>query len=55
MTENFGADQAETLARDTVITELGSRTMHQALAAGVPAKDVWRAVCEAMDVPVSRR
>ena len=31
------------------------RTVHEALDAGWEAKDVWRAVCTAMDVPAERR
>lgn len=41
--------------RDTVIVALGNRTPEQALAAGLPARDVWLALCAAQDVPVARR
>jgi hypothetical protein len=34
-----------------VLGELGNRTVQEALAAGEPAKDVWRVVCEVADVP----
>lgn len=43
------------LLRDTVIVALGNRTPQEALAAGVPAREVWLALCEVQDVPVSRR
>lgn len=55
MADHFGAGYAETFARDHVMTELDGRTVHQALDAGWEAKDVWRAVCTAMDVPAERR
>lgn len=46
----FGPARARTLAEDLVLTALGGRTPTQALAAGVPARQVWDAVCEAMDL-----
>lgn len=44
----------ETFAADHVLALLGQRTVTAALAAGTPAKEVWRAVCEEMEVPASR-
>ncbi|MFI6574926.1 DUF3046 domain-containing protein [Nocardiopsis sp. NPDC050513] len=55
MHEQFGEAYAESLAKDYVIEGLGSRTVQQALADGVAAKDVWRAVCEAFGLPQSVR
>ncbi|MGN6501310.1 MAG: DUF3046 domain-containing protein [Pseudolysinimonas sp.] len=43
------------LLRDTVIVALGNRTPQEALAAGVPAREVWLALCEVQDVPPARR
>jgi hypothetical protein len=51
MTEFFGPAYADSFARDHVMSELGGRTVRDALAEGVPAKEVWRAVCAARDVP----
>jgi hypothetical protein len=34
-----------------VLAGLGGRTVDQALAEGVDPKTVWRAVCEAFEVP----
>ena len=51
MEEHFGASYAESFAHDHVVTGLGGRTVHEALAAGESAKDVWRAVCADQDVP----
>ncbi|MER7486770.1 DUF3046 domain-containing protein [Streptomyces sp. NPDC126497] len=55
MTEHFGAGYADTFARDHVMSELGGRTVHEALAAGRDAKDVWQVVCAVMDVPAEKR
>lgn len=51
----FGETYAESFARDYVLDELGSRTVQRALADGYDAKDVWRAVCAEMNIPVSER
>ncbi|HEY9351237.1 MAG TPA: DUF3046 domain-containing protein [Acidothermales bacterium] len=55
MTEHFGEGYAASYARDFVIAELGDRTVSQALEQGEDAKDVWRAVCAAEDVPARLR
>ncbi|MFX4294611.1 MULTISPECIES: DUF3046 domain-containing protein [Streptomyces] len=55
MAEHFGSGYADTFARDHVMSELGGRTVHEALDAGWDAKTVWRAVCVAMEVPPERR
>lgn len=55
MHEQFGEAYADSLAQDYVLEELGSRTVRQALADGVGAKEVWRAVCDAFDLPASIR
>jgi hypothetical protein len=51
MRAQFGETYAESVAKDQVLRELGDRTVNQALAEGEDAKNVWRAVCEAFDVP----
>ncbi|MDT0266156.1 DUF3046 domain-containing protein [Streptomyces sp. DSM 44915] len=51
MAEQFGASYADSFARDHVMSELGGRTVCEALEAGWSAKEVWRAVCVAVDVP----
>jgi hypothetical protein len=55
MADHFGEGYADTFARDHVMTELGGRTVHEALNAGWEAKDVWRVVCAAMNVPYENR
>ncbi len=54
MQDTFGP-HAETMAEMHVFSELDNRTVAGALAAGEPALRVWRAVCEGMEVPASRR
>ncbi|TPX00942.1 DUF3046 domain-containing protein, partial [Schumannella luteola] len=39
------------LLSDTVVVALGNRTPLAALDAGVPAREVWRELCRAQEVP----
>ncbi|MGH3435312.1 MAG: DUF3046 domain-containing protein [Sciscionella sp.] len=55
MAEEFGTVRAETLAAAHVFAQLEGRTVDEALDAGVPPKAIWRAVCEALEVPAERR
>ena len=52
--DEFGDGYGRVLTRDLVLPSLG-RTAEQAIAAGVPARDVWMALCAETDVPESRR
>jgi hypothetical protein len=51
MTAQFGAVYAQSVAKDYVLAGLGGRTVERALADGEDVKNIWRAVCEAFDVP----
>jgi Protein of unknown function (DUF3046) len=55
MAREFGEVRADMLARDHVFSALGGRTVDQALEAGLPAKEIWRTVCEVFEVPRERR
>jgi len=55
MSDEFGDGYGRVIAHDLVLADLGSRTAEQAIAAGIPAREVWLAVCEAQDVPANRR
>ncbi len=55
MAKEFGEIRADMLARDHVFSALGSRTVDEALEAGMPAKEIWRTVCDAFEVPPERR
>ena len=46
---------AESVVELHVLSELDGRTPAQALAAGEPTVEVWRAVCEGLEVPASQR
>lgn len=50
----FGEAYGRSLVRDLVLSPLGERTAEQALAAGVAPREIWLALCAAMDVPRER-
>lgn len=50
----FGEAYGRSLVRDLVVTTLGDRTADEALAAGSAPREVWLALCAAMDVPRER-
>jgi hypothetical protein len=52
MQERFGVTYAASVAADYRLTQLGA-TINEALASGVEAKEVWRAVCAEFDMPAS--
>jgi hypothetical protein len=51
MRAQFGESYADSVAKDYVLASLGGRTVNQALAEGIEVKAIWRAVCDAFDVP----
>ncbi len=55
MNAQFGDVYAQSLAKDFVFDKLGGRTVERALADGVDAKVVWRAVCDTFKVPENLR
>jgi Protein of unknown function (DUF3046) len=55
MRAQFGDAYAASVAKDYVLADLGSRTVDQALADGIEPKTVWRAVCEAFEIPARAR
>ncbi|WP_370894223.1 DUF3046 domain-containing protein [Janibacter sp. GXQ6167] len=54
MEDEFGAQEAPTLARGHHLSALGDRTVDQALAEGVPPREVWLALVEDLQVPRER-
>jgi hypothetical protein len=52
---HFGSAYAASFASDFVIRELGGRTIVEALRDGEDAKTVWRAVCDALELPPAKR
>jgi len=55
MDEEFGPIRAAALAHDHVFTDLGGRTVNEALEAGIDTKQVWAVVCATLDGPEERR
>lgn len=55
MESALGASYARHWAGQYVIGDLGGRTADEALEAGIPPKEVWRAVWAALDLPASER
>ena len=53
--DEFGPAYGNVVVNDVVLSGVGDRTAREALAAGVPPREVWLALCEATDVPPSRR
>lgn len=53
--EVLGSAHGRALTRDLVIPELGNLTPAQALEDGVEPRDVWHALCDALDVPEPQR
>ncbi|WP_370247617.1 DUF3046 domain-containing protein [Nocardioides sp.] len=54
MSQALGA-RAESWAEHTTITALGSRTVEEALAAGLTPREVWAAVAEMLEIPEHQR
>ena len=52
--DEFGS-RGSALIADLVLSRVGSRTAAEALAAGVPPREVWLALCDETDVPADRR
>jgi hypothetical protein len=55
VTDEFGEVYGRALVRDLVLSELGDLSAERAIAAGVPVRDIWLALCSAMDVPEQHR
>lgn len=55
MNQHLGESYAPAWADQMVIGALEHRTVREALDAGVPPKEVWRAVWEILGLPASER
>lgn len=55
MDQALGPAYARSWASLYVIADLDGRTVDQALAAGVPTKEVWRAVWATLELPARER
>ena len=54
VSDEFGSYGA-VLTRDVVLDALGGVTADQAIKAGLPAREIWLALCAIQDVPPNRR
>lgn len=43
---SFGEQWAPSFSQDIAISELGSKTVNEALASGMEADEIWKAVCK---------
>jgi Protein of unknown function (DUF3046) len=55
METHLGPAYARSWAKDQVLSQLGGRSVQQALDEGVDTKTVWRAVVAALDLPARER
>ena len=54
LTLSFGPEWAPSFCKDIAITELGSKSVDEALQSGLEASDIWRAVCAAYPQETSK-
>ncbi|MDR1387073.1 MAG: DUF3046 domain-containing protein [Propionibacteriaceae bacterium] len=50
----LGSGYAHAWAEQIVLTDLGGRTVTEALAEGRDGKTIWRAVCLQLELPAER-
>ena len=51
----LGAGYFRVWAMEFSLADLGNRTLDQAVADGVPSKEIWRAVWSALELPARDR
>jgi hypothetical protein len=51
---SFGPEWAPSFCKDIAISELGSKSVEEALSEGVEAQDIWRALCRAYPLETSK-
>lgn len=54
VSDEFGDAYGRVVTRDLALGEVGGLTAEQAIAAGVPVRAIWLALCKATDVPSQR-
>ena len=53
VSDEFGPEYGRVLTSDLVLGEIGGLTAQQGIAKGVAPREIWLALCEAMDVPAN--
>jgi Protein of unknown function (DUF3046) len=54
VSDEFGDAYGRILTHDLILGDIGSLTAEQAIKAGSNPRDIWLALCRAMDVPPAR-
>jgi hypothetical protein len=54
LTLSFGPEWAPSFSQDIAISELSSKTVDEALRAGIEAAEIWRAVCKQCPVETEK-
>ena len=52
---SFGDQWAPSFCQDIAISELGSKTVNEALKAGIEVDEIWRAVCRQCPTETARQ
>ncbi len=52
---SFGPEWAPSFSQDIALSELGSKTVNEALKDGIEADEVWRAVCKQCPVETAKQ
>ncbi|MGV8883990.1 MAG: DUF3046 domain-containing protein [Microbacteriaceae bacterium] len=55
VSDEFGEGYGRVLTHDLVLGDLGGRTAGEAIRNGIAPREIWLALCAAMDVPENRR
>lgn len=55
MAAHLGRAYCRVWAAEHSLAQLGGRTVEEALAAGLPVKQIWRAVWIALELPAGER
>jgi hypothetical protein len=55
VSDEFGPEYGRVLTSDLVLGEIGGLTAQEGIVKGVAPREIWLALCEAMDVPANRR
>ncbi|MEY4972905.1 MAG: hypothetical protein RL399_862 [Actinomycetota bacterium] len=52
---SFGPEWAPSFSQDIALSELGSKTVNEALKDGIEADEIWRAVCKQCPVETAKQ
>jgi Protein of unknown function (DUF3046) len=52
---SFGEEWAPSFSQDIAISELGSKTVNEALKDGIEADVIWRAVCKQCPIETAKQ